>query len=360
MAKLLRSQSEPIPKTCKIARNDVCAPAWKIALLANSCPAQRPWLQEGITLRIEAPWCSRLRLLPAASSGLTPTLIDAEESAILLPIVRHLALCARRRCRGSLSVAPRHTLRRRLSPATAVVDTGVLIDAEVSAIPSVGLCNLALSIWRPRSRSRSGSRSGCRLRRHGRRRWRGQRRTVPRRDPNVSAMQPELLSLLTVPTETDESVVARKVIWKLHPVSQEAALSVMSIACSRLAFCLATIATSRHAVVRIAMEPRRCVHATHAGLTTRMHIALLAWNIIAGQDAPLEACLQRIVVSLVGGVVRVDKLRGDAFIRAQTVGVRTAMISGIGHAPLNIDDISSCVSGCYLGSPAVFRLVPIR
>merc|ERR1719277_2474288 len=176
MAKLLRSQSEFIPKTCKIARNDVCAPAWKIVLLANSCPAQRPWLQEGITLRIEAPWCSRLRLLPAASSGLTPTLIDAEESAILLPIVRHLALCARRRCRGSLSVAPRHTLRRRLSPATAVVDTGVLIDAEVSAIPSVGLCNLALSMCRSRSRSRSG----CRPRRHGRRRWGGQRCTVPR------------------------------------------------------------------------------------------------------------------------------------------------------------------------------------
>merc|ERR1712241_830508 len=142
---------------------------------ANSCPAQwHPWLQEGVALRIEAPRCTRLRLLPATSSGLTPT----------------------------------------------------LIDAKVSALPSVGLCNLALSIWRPRSRSRRRTR----LRRHGRRCWRGPRCSVPRRDPHISTVQPELLSLLTVPTETDESVVARKVIWKLHPVSQEGTGSVMSIA----------------------------------------------------------------------------------------------------------------------------------
>merc|ERR1719277_1479539 len=143
MAKLLRSQSESIPKTCKIARNDVCAPAWKIVLLANSCPAQRPWLQERVTLRIEAPRCTRLRLLPAASSGLTPTLIDAEESAVLLPIVRHLALWCRG---GALTVAPRHARRIRLSPAAAIIDALALIDAEVPALPSVGLCNLALSI----------------------------------------------------------------------------------------------------------------------------------------------------------------------------------------------------------------------
>merc|ERR1712241_1114029 len=98
---------------------------------ANSCPAQwHPWLQEGVALRIEAPWCTRLRLLPAASSGLTPTLIDAEESALPLPIVRHLAVCG-----GGLSVAPGHTRRIRLSPAAAIVDTSALIDAKVSALP---------------------------------------------------------------------------------------------------------------------------------------------------------------------------------------------------------------------------------
>jgi len=52
-----------------------------------------------------------------------------------------------------------------------------------------------------------------------------------------------------------------------------------------------------------------------------MHPAILAWNVVAGQDAPLKAVLQLSMIRAIWRVVRVDELRRDALIGTQTVGV---------------------------------------
>jgi len=90
-----------------------------------------------------------------------------------------------------------------------------------------------------------------------------------------------------------------------------------------------------------------------------MHPAILAWNVVARQDAPLKAVLQLSMVLPIWRVIRVDELRSDALILTQTVRVRTTMIGGGRHTPLHIDHISGGVRSRHLGSPAVFGLVPI-
>lgn len=275
---------------------------------------------------MEAPWGACLcRLLPAATFGLAGAFINTEPSTILPPTLRHLALCIRRRHSGiRFRIAPRHTRTIRRVPATARADTVVLVDAIVPALESVKLCNPALTILgRLRSRRRR-HRLRCR-----RPRCRRRCTAVIGEDGDISAMQPELPGLLTIPTEANESVLARKVVWKLHFILEECATTIVAMACSMLALCHAPATTFLCAIVWIAMEPRTCFHTAHTRLARRMHITMLAWNIITGQDTPLKACLQCRVVIFIGRVIRVDVLRNNAFISAQTVRVRTAMISRI-------------------------------
>jgi hypothetical protein len=60
---------------------------------------------------------------------------------------------------------------------------------------------------------------------------------------NISTMQPELPSLLTIPTEANEGVIARKVVWKLHFIAEERTASIVGMACSMFALCHAPVTT---------------------------------------------------------------------------------------------------------------------
>lgn len=159
---------------------------------------------------------------------------------------------------------------------------------------------------------------------------------------NVSTVEPELSSVLAVPTETEQRVVAGEV-RQLDLVSQDGTIG---------AVCFATLSSRagrRHATAVVlgpTSEPRLSGRASPVSTNAiGVNRALLSRYVIASKLPCLEASLEGGHLAVVGCVVGFDERSNDAVISADPVAIEAAVVSDVRHAPLDINNLCRLVSG---------------
>mmetsp|Transcript_11314 Transcript_11314/g.24805 ORF Transcript_11314/g.24805 Transcript_11314/m.24805 type:complete len:278 (-) Transcript_11314:40-873(-) len=173
-------------------------------------------------------------------------------------------------------------------------------------------------------------------------------------DRDVGAVQPQLAGVLAVPAESQQGVVAAEV-GQFHPVADDGSVVPVRLALPSIAFLHATAAVLGPAVEpgggRLTAPP--CAHAV--GVCG----AVVSVDIVAAQDALLEASLKLVHLVLVRRVVGVNELGHDGVVGADAVGIHASVVGDVGHAPLHVDHIPSVVRRHHV-PPVVLRVVPVR
>ena len=144
-------------------------------------------------------------------------------------------------------------------------------------------------------------------------------------DLDVGTVQPELSSVLTIPSESEERVVAHEVWRQDHLVTEDRTVILVRVAASN---------TLGHATPRVLWstgEPGGvgCLAAPASADAVRMHWLGFGWL----QDAVLEALLEVRHLAIGRRVALVSELCDEGLVLAHTIRVHATVVRYIRHAP---------------------------
>jgi hypothetical protein len=170
---------------------------------------------------------------------------------------------------------------------------------------------------------------------------------------HIGTMQPQLRCIFTIPSESNQGVVAG-VVREFHSVLQNGSLVPVSLARPPRPL--------RHASVLIfgvTIEPVfRGVFTTPVSVhAIWMHVTGLAVHIGAAKYPRLEAGFHGSEVVLSRSIRSINELRHNRIIRTDAVTVDTSMVSDIRHTPLNVNHLP-CLIGGLDRSPVVVGFIP--
>lgn len=127
-------------------------------------------------------------------------------------------------------------------------------------------------------------------------------------------MQPKLTSILAVPTESQEGMVAAEIRQPDLVAENGSRVAVSLTRCPRALLHASAV------ILGTAREPGAGGFASPASTNAiRVGGAVIAVDVVASEDPLLETGLQRFHIALVGGVSGVDELLHNSVVGADTV-----------------------------------------